>query len=313
MTISADQLVAASAAGLFAARVTRLRVAVIIATKGRPSATSWVIQLLARQTVVPDLVIFSASQEDDVGDHACDSLPIYLMFGSPGLPAQRNRALDALPPDIDVVIFFDDDFAPDCRWIEQCLAVFNTHPAVIGLSGRTLRDGAAERPVSWSDALTLVHQSEEAPADAPSLMACNSLYGCNMAYRVDAIRSVRFDERLVLYGWLEDKDFSRRLNDVGRLVRCPHMLGVHLGLVGGRVSGRKFGYSQVANAMYLYQKGVMSRKEALSNIFRAVSVNFVKSVKPEAHLDRRGRLIGNFIGVAALCSGRINPERAAQL
>jgi GT2 family glycosyltransferase len=223
--------------------------------------------------------------------------------------------LDALPPYIDYVIFFDDDFAPGHRWIEQCLRIFRLHPSVVGVSGRTLRDGAAERPISWAEALDLVYRSEDESVEPASLDACTSLYGCNMAYRMEAARGFRFDERLVLYGWLEDQDFSRRLVAAGKgdLVRCPQMLGVHLGLSSGRVSGRKFGYSQVANAIYLYRKGVLSRKEAASNIFRAIGVNAVKSVIPEAHLDRRGRLIGNCIGVAEICSGSVNPERAARL
>ncbi|SDI29220.1 glycosyltransferase family 2 protein [Paraburkholderia phenazinium] len=310
MTIHADP------PALFnASRYRPPRIAVIVATKGRPAATPWVLALLARQTVRPDLVIFSASQEADVGACEGETLTVRRLYGPPGLPTQRNRGIDALPPEIDYVVFFDDDFAPGRHWIEQCRQVFHSQRAVIGLSGRTLRDGAAGRPVSWSEAFDIVGRAEDEAVEPVSLDACNSLYGCNMAYRVDAIRGVRFDERLVLYGWLEDQDFSRRLvvADRGELVRCHQMLGVHLGLSGGRVSGRKFGYSQVANAIYLYRKGVLSRKEAASNIFRAISVNFVKSMKPEPHLDRRGRLIGNFIGVAEICSGSVNPERAARL
>ena len=48
-------------------------------------------------------------------------------------------------------------------------------------------------------------------------------------------------------------------------------------------------------------------------IVRALGMNCVKSVRPEAHLDRRGRLIGNVIGIAEMCLGSVKPERAARL
>ena len=291
----------------------RLRVAAAIATKGRPTATTWVVRLLARQTVRPDQVILSASAEADLGPYDADGLRVDVLIGSAGSSVQRNRALDALAPDIDVVIFLDDDFAPERRWIEQCALVFAADPSLAGLSGRTLRDGATGRPVTWDEAIALVDGVEAAVRERAPLEPCTSLYGCNMACRVQSIAGLRFDERLVLYGWLEDKDFSRRLARRGRLVRCRWLLGVHLGMQGGRVSGRRFGYSQVVNAIYLHRKGVLSRTEALSNVVRALGMNCVKSVRPEAHLDRRGRLIGNVIGIADLCIGSVKPERAARL
>lgn len=291
----------------------RLHVAAVIATKGRPAATAWVVRLLARQTVRPDQVILSGSCDADIGPYDADGLRVDVLIGTAGSSVQRNRALDALAPDIDVVIFLDDDFAPERHWVEQCAQVFAADPLLAGLSGRTLRDGATSRPVAWDEALALVDGAEDAASQRPPLDPCTSLYGCNMACRVKSIADLRFDERLVLYGWLEDKDFSRRLARRGRLVRCNWLLGVHLGMQGGRVSGRKFGYSQVVNAIYLHRKGVLSRKEALSNVVRALGMNCVKSVRPEAHLDRRGRLIGNVIGIAEMCVGSVKPERAARL
>jgi GT2 family glycosyltransferase len=179
------------------------------------------------------------------------------------------------------------------------------------MSGLVLRDGAQAEEVSWGEAKRLI----ATPADVitPILFKSTALYGCNMAYRVSAIRHLRFDERLVLYGWLEDMDFSRLVGRTGRLVYCNTMLGVHLGLKSGRVSGRKFGYSQVVNAWYLYKKGIMSMKEAWSNIGRALLMNGAKSFRSEKHIDRMGRFIGNLIGVGDLVSGRGHPEKAAIL
>ncbi|WP_322106818.1 glycosyltransferase family 2 protein [Paraburkholderia sp. J41] len=296
-----------------ASAAARLRVAVVIATKGRPAATAWAVRLLARQTQRPDQVLLSATCKADLGPYDAEGLRVDELFGSAGSSIQRNRALDALAPGIDVVIFLDDDFAPERHWVAQCAELFASQPTLVGVSGRTLRDGATGQPVAWEEALALVDGARDEALQRPPLRPCVELYGCNMACRAREIAGLRFDERLVLYGWLEDKDFSRRLARSGGLAYCDWLLGVHLGIQGGRVSGRKFGYSQVVNAMYLCRKGVMSKKEAASNIVRAIGMNCVKSVRPEAHLDRRGRLIGNVIGIAEMCMGSVKPERAARL
>jgi hypothetical protein len=134
-----------------------------------------------------------------------------------------------------------------------------------------------------------------------------------MAFRMSAINDLHFDERLVLYGWLEDKEFSRKAAKNGRLVESNLLAGVHLGLSSGRVSGKRYGYSQVVNAWYLYQQGVLSMREASVNILKALVVNAAKTLRPEKHIDRRGRLHGNLVGVMHLLSGACRPEQVAEL
>jgi hypothetical protein len=67
------------------------------------------------------------------------------------------------------------------------------------------------------------------------------------------------------------------------------------------------------NAWYLHKKGVMSLREAWSNIGKALLMNGAKSFRSEKHIDRMGRLAGNLIGVGDLLSGRGRPERATEL
>jgi GT2 family glycosyltransferase len=288
-----------------------LRIAVILATKGRPQALNRLLRWLEHQTLAPSVVVVSATESRDIGGPIATSQPVEYVYGSAGTCKQRNRALDRIGNRADVVVFFDDDFTPAPTWLERCASAFASDSNIVGMSGLVLRDGAQAEEVSWDEAKRLI----ATPADivTPILFKSTALYGCNMAYRVSAIRHLRFDERLVLYGWLEDMDFSRLVGRTGRLVYCNTMLGVHLGLKSGRVSGRKFGYSQVVNAWYLYKKGIMSMKEAWSNIGRALLMNGAKSFRSEKHIDRMGRFIGNLIGVGDLVSGRGHPEKAAIL
>jgi glycosyltransferase involved in cell wall biosynthesis len=290
-----------------------LRVAVIIATKGRPQALNRLLRWLEHQTLAPSVVVVSATESVDTAGPIATSQPVEYIYGSAGSCIQRNRALERIKDRADLVIFFDDDFAPAATWLERCASAFATDRNIVGMSGLVLRDGAQAEEISWDEAKRLIQAAAPGDVNIPQFSERSGLYGCNMAFRASAIRQLRFDERLVLYGWMEDKDFSRLAGKSGRLVACSTLLGVHLGLKSGRVSGRRFGYSQVVNAWYLRKKGILSMREAWSNIGKALLMNGGKSFRSEKHVDRLGRFIGNLIGVGDLVLGRGRPEKAAEL
>lgn len=291
------------------------RIAIVIATKGRPAAVTEVVRLLERQTLVPSRVIISATGNADIEAPLESSVFLLeVIYGSASLTKQRNRALEQLRGQTDIVVFFDDDFAPAVTWLEHCAFAFAADAHVVGVGGLVLRNGATEAAeVSWGEAKRLISDPPALPSGPPTFSNCLSLYGCNMAFRVSAIGDLRFDERLVLYAWMEDKDFSRIVGRTGRLVRYDGMVGVHLGIRSARVSGKRYGYSQVVNAWYLHRKKVLSRQEAWRNIFKAILVNGIKSFRPEKNVDRHGRMVGNLVGVGELIRGRCRPERAEEL
>jgi hypothetical protein len=297
---------------------TPTRTAIVIATKGRPRAVSRLLQVLERQSLPPSLVVLSATEEGDLATRFDTWMNVEVIYGTPGSSIQRNRALDSLRDRCDVVLFFDDDFAPSPYWIERAVRVFRANPHVAGVSGRVIRDGAQSAALTWEEADRLIGEADVSEADVSeadgALSEVPDLYGCNMAFRMSAIGDeVRFDERLALYGWLEDKDFSRTASRSGRLVHCDSLIGVHLGIKQGRVSGRRFGYSQIVNPWYLCRKGTLTAQEAWSNTWKAVAMNGIKTIRPESFIDRRGRLKGNVVAIRHLLSGICRPERAAEL
>ena len=116
----------------------------------------------------------------------------------------------------------------------------------------------------------------------------NSPYGCNMAFRMETIEGLHFDERLALYGWLEDLDFGLRAGKRGRMISTDLVWGVHLGVQGARSSGVRFGYSQVVNPWYLMIKGLITRVDACRRISRGLAGNAIKLVASQkSHVDRR--------------------------
>lgn len=290
----------------------RSDVAVIIATRGRPAVVGDTVRhLLAHQVLKPAVVIISCADAADAGDLVRHP-EVRVVTGPPGLPAQRNTGLDALPAGIETVVFFDDDFVADPDWLIAAARIFRDESSLVGLTGHVLADGIKGAGIPFETAAEIV---ANAPIDGNSVWnEPFSPYGCNMAFRAQAIGGLRFDERLVLYGWLEDRDFAAGLaKGGGRLARSTDMRGVHMGVKSGRVAGERLGYSQIVNPVYMLGKKTMTAAQVGGQIFRNVSSNILRAPVPEPFIDRRGRLRGNLLALRDLMRGRIEPERAAAI
>ncbi len=173
--------------------------------------------------------------------------------------------------------------------------------------GRVVADGVHGVGYDWDTARSLLRAAPPA-ANGPEIVEHVGAYGCNMSIRSSLVGDLRFDERLPLYGWQEDIDFTSQLRRCGRVVALQSLLGVHLGIKTARVSGVRFGYSQVANPVYLIRKGSVPARFALELMLRNLAANLFKSIRPEDHIDRRGRLKGNLLAARHIVMGRIEPE-----
>jgi glycosyltransferase involved in cell wall biosynthesis len=292
-----------------------LRTAVIIATKDRPKEIASLLDTLARQSVAPDEIIVSACNPEDVPVGHVFGDNVEVLFGSAGSSAQRNRGLSRVRGKADVIVFFDDDFIPSRFWIERVQRLLATQPKVGCVTGRVLADGVASGGLEWSYGQSLV--DDEDRSSSPTMTNkevedAKSPYGCNMAFRAKAIEDFWFDERLVLYGWLEDRDFGFRVATRAKAISTNVVWGVHLGSNRGRVSGLKFGYSQVVNPWYLMTKGVLKPRELCQHVLFGLGANALGVVFSSSHIDRYGRLKGNMIGIKDIILNRWAPERIVE-
>ncbi len=292
----------------------RLSIAVIIATLGRAPIVGQIDQLLAAQTRPADLVVYSVVSKDDLPEGFAEGERRKIVFGPKGACAQRNSGIAAAGEGYDIIVFYDDDFIPAANSLEGIERFFRNHPDVVGATGDVIADGINTPGISLEEGLALIaaHPSIKGTSDT-IIGRRNGLYGCNMAYRRSVIGETRFDERLRLYAWQEDIDFSASLLDRGRLVKTLAFAGVHQGVKMGRTPGIRFGYSQVINPAYLYKKGTMRLGFALKSIGRNFVSNHVKMFNPEPWVDRKGRVKGNWLGMLDLVRGRLTPERVEQL
>jgi hypothetical protein len=291
----------------------RMKIAVAVATTGRAHVLHQTVPAMLAQTRLADRVIIAAVVNEDVAGIQDVAPSVEVVLARRGLPAQRNAALLAAH-NCDAVLFFDDDFVPSREFIARTEQLFLAHPGIVGITGNLAADGVHTGGCSFDAARRLVAQADAdlPPIDSP-FHDINHLYGCNMAVRLPAAATVGFDERLPLYAWQEDRDFSRRLNGHGRIVRTPALVGVHLGVTQARSSGLRLGYSQVANPLYLLGKGTMRPIETTLFIARNVVANLVRSLKPEPWIDRTGRLRGNLMALNEAARGRAAPERILDL
>ncbi|WP_298189280.1 glycosyltransferase family 2 protein [Novosphingobium sp.] len=284
-----------------------LRIHIAIATIGRSALLRETIDLIARQTRPPDGVLVVAPSEEDFGTAGESAVRPELALSPKGLCRQRNRALDLLDGRADVVLFLDDDFVMAPDYLAAIEKLFVSDPGIAGITGNLVADGVRHGGFTADQALALI--ARDAPGLDPAIIPREALYGCNMALRMAHMQGLRFDEALPLYGWQEDIDLTMQLARRGRLISSGLVTGVHLGVRGGRTSGRRLGYSQVANIVYLLRKGTIPRWLAQRLFLQNLAANLLRTPFPEPHIDRAGRLAGNLRALADLALGRIDPRK----
>ena len=116
-----------------------MRIAVVVATLGRPAEVSLLLDRLARQTLPPCAIILSVESQKDL---PADLPPLVeVVMGPRGVCVQRNRGIDLVLHRSDLLAFFDDDFLPANSALAGMAALFTAHPDIAGATGHVLADG----------------------------------------------------------------------------------------------------------------------------------------------------------------------------
>ena len=135
------------------------RVAVVLASAGRPELLGEVVDALAEQTWRDFTLVLSVP---DARSLPARVPPVAVVVHDRGLPAQRNKGLDAVP-DATHVFFFDDDAVLREDYLERGMAFFAQHPEVVALTGRVLLDGATGDAVPADEARAALDASHADP------------------------------------------------------------------------------------------------------------------------------------------------------
>ena len=290
-----------------------LRLAVGVATRGRPGILMEMLADLANQTRPASEILVSYAEPADIAD-APERFPLVRFIQSAlGLTNQRNAILEGMRSE-EVMVFLDDDFFLHPQYLGMVERVFRTHPEVSVATGEVLLDGINGPGLTVEEAKSVLRRDGLA-GESDRLHRAFNAYGCNMCLRTEMIHAdgLRFDQNLPLYGWYEDVEFSRQMAAYGDVVKIEGAYGAHMGAKSGRQSGLRLGYSQVANPVYLARKGSVSWAYAIASMLSRTSKNLVKCLSPEPYVDRKGRLRGNLRAWRELVSGSLSPVRVLSM
>jgi len=286
------------------------KLAVGIPTTGRPDTLRRTIELVRNQSRPPDKIVIAPISENDVSGLDRDIPNLEIVFGPAGLSRQRNTILRRTKG-LDILTFFDDDFFPCNDYLAVTEKFFQEHPNAIVMTGKVIADGVNGPGLKEEEAemLLATHQNNHGQEESLIKPKYNG-YGCNMSIHLRSLtcQEITFDENLPQYSWLEDLDYSRQLAPFGDILYFAGAQGVHLGEKKGRQAGIKLGYSQVANVIYLVRKGTCKRSLALRIMGGNIAMNIARSLAPEPHIDRAGRLRGNLKAFVDTLCGRVDPR-----
>jgi glycosyltransferase involved in cell wall biosynthesis len=246
-------------------------ISVIIATKDRREDLKRLCKSLSNQTMLPDELLIVDSG-DHVGLLSVEGINANHIFtDQKGLTVQRNIGIKNTNKNADIIFFFDDDIVLEDDYIEIIVNIFkeDIDYKIGGVDGFPLQDGK------------MLYSKN----DAYEITPVKSLYGCNMAFRVAAIKNLWFDEKLSLYGWLEDWDFSTAVSKNYKLLRCNQAYCYHMQSQDGRINGKKLGYMQIANRHYLNKKHGLDTKSDLLYFVKQTLLNLIRSYK-HSYFDR---------------------------
>jgi GT2 family glycosyltransferase len=315
------------------------KLAVIIPSAGRPHILHDTVLSLNRQTVKPVQIIVSVPTLSDVLPETTSLGEI--VCGERGASTQRNRGINMLGIDVDLVTFLDDDIELRDDYLAKMIVAFESDPSLLIAGGCEIADGGIARPstdaplgISREDAQRMLKADESCRSSPTSYLTRTTrdkwdycirmvsgmrwlpwwlVPANNMTMRRCVLEHVRFDTRLPLYSFMEDYDFCLAGAQLGRVARVINCRMVHLGASGGHVSPRRLGFAQVMNPIYIWNKRRKQYPAGAMLIFvaRILAGNIVKFVLNPR--ERWERLQGNLVALSMIARGELRPERMIEL
>ena len=279
---------------------------VIICSVDRPAILHDTVLGLMKQTVPADAVVLSLCDDNSVWRETKELPGVRCVFGQRGSSAQRNTTIPlARTP---YALFLDDDVELAADYIGQMERASAEDPTIVVASGGVAGDGAPNGKGITREA---ARQAIRNYSGSRSCSAVKDLYGCNIFVRSDVLRTEKFDERLPLYGWMEDHDFRWRCEKHGKVVCHQGAVLAHLGIPSMSVSDVRYGYAKIANPWYLWRKGVLaSLPELIVNYWlKTTTANLLRILAPgrPQTINYWQRLMGNCMAYRDFILGRIDP------
>lgn len=283
---------------------------IVICSVNRPELLHESVLSLLEQTI-PCRILITVPGEKHVSPktRALPGVEI-ILSAAPGSCAQRNAALRHVDPACAVIFFFDDDVEVEEHYVEEMLRAFEQHPSIMVASGVNLGLGSPPGTLTRAAARDLIRFRPSAHCAMPCTVPARAARGCMMCFRASLLGKAHFDERLPLYGYLEDLDFTLQCSGYGEIAIIPNCLMVHIETAQGRMGSRRRGYSEVVNPLYILSKGTGGE---VARLFGGAVKRSVKNLLRCHTRDGRKQFSGNLLGWARVAAGKIEPEYVLQI
>lgn len=235
----------------------------VIATYNRHDDLKECLQSIFSLEVKPYEVIVVDSNSADDTKKLRESFPIKFSSISER-NRQRARNLGISMASGEILAFLDDDVLVSKGWLNQIVKPYVTK-SVGGVGGRVIPCGASDKfYVKTSKGDTgkvfssgLVLGNFDLPLR--SSIEVDSLIGCNMSFRQDALLKVGgFDENYTGTGYRDDTDLCIQIRRCGyKLIYNPDALVWHK--FKGKLACGDWSYWYVRNHVYFYFKNLFAR------------------------------------------------------
>jgi GT2 family glycosyltransferase len=290
-------------------------VGVVIPTAGRPSILTGTVNSLLSQSHVPARIIIVVDTPSDVEESIRQNPKVTVLLNAGSSAHKRNTALRHAT--CKYVFFADDDIELHTAYISEAVLLLEDFPAVIGLSGKLLRDGG----VSRERAKELIRTADEPDPWKGRLLVrgkFNQLYGCNMMLRRSVLELETFDDELPGYSFGEDYDLWVRVRRYGITGIYDRCIAVHLKAAARRSNPARVAYSRLANHWHFYKKGISH----LPWPWSLVRIGYMCVKFPSRSLralmrgetsSARQELCGYALAISDILRGRSRPSRALEV
>jgi glycosyltransferase involved in cell wall biosynthesis len=214
----------------------------VIPTKDRPESVEATVDVLLRQTLLPERIVVVDASESAYRPSANLPVELVVLESRPSTSAQRN--LGARHVETPIVLFVDDDvrLPPDYaevlleRWTAAGLEAFGGMagtPAVVPSQRRLARAVRRAAMLNYVDpageAMSLRRSGKVRYVPEPSRAVVVPALGAGAtAYRTDLVLAHPFDERFDGYAPGEDLEMAVRVAAAAPLLQTPEVRWTHL-------------------------------------------------------------------------------------
>jgi glycosyltransferase involved in cell wall biosynthesis len=293
-----------------------MKLAYIVPTKDRMDDMRTLLKSLTRQTRTCDQIIIVDGSDPPIESIVAEfpSLPIdYIYVSPPSLASQRNAGVEALQDNIELVGFLDDDLVLEDTATEKMVEFWMKTSPETGGAGFSILN----QPIATANRLASIFLIDDPqpgrllPSSFQSqipplshLTETQWLYGGATVWKRAILDDFRYDDWYIGHGYLEDVDFSHRVNQKYRLFVVGEAQVNHYTRPVRPSAQIMVGRQQIVNRSYF--KAKFEHFSAFAFAWALLGQLLLNLGSSATRRDLNGirRFVGNIYGLFDLWAGR---------